>query len=125
LEPLTDNQVLALPTANTSSTDSVRVRLSGTGIINMTEFSSMFIGNNAFFGIETFPTCSTITNIQWILNDQASIQIGNEGQPGGAFQIGDTVASPARSIQFLLELSGQGALFEINRAGFFGLAAGI
>ncbi len=126
LEPEFDTQVMALPAVNVNSTDNVRVKLSGTGIIEMIEDSSMFIGQNAFFGVETFPTCTPITNILWVLNNSASIQIGNISNPGGAFQVGDTVVtSPAQSISLQLELSGQGALFEINQNGFFGLGVGI
>lgn len=126
IEPEFDTQVAALPAVNVNSTDSVRVKLSGTGVINMIEDSSMFIPANAFFGIETYPTCSPITDFQWILNDNSSIQIGNSSEPGGAFQIGDTVVtSTAQSISVLLQLAGQGALFEINRQGFFGLSVGI
>ncbi len=56
MEPEFDTQVEALPAVNVNSTDSVRVKLSGTGIINMIEDSSMFIPANAYFGVETFPT---------------------------------------------------------------------
>ncbi len=127
IDPITDNQVDALPGVDVNSTDDVRVKLSGQGIIQMTEFSSMFVETNAFFGVETFLTCSNVTDILWVLNDQASIQIGNEGQFGGAFQVGDTVVAPGsgQTISLELQLDGQGALFELNRGGFFGLAAGI
>lgn len=126
LEPEFDTQVQALPGVNVNSTDDIRVKLSGTGTINMIEGSSMFIPVNAFFGVETYLPCSTVTDINWILNDQASIQIGNAEQPGGSFQVGDTSSGIIlRSINFLLELSGQGALFNLNRQGFFGLSAGI
>lgn len=123
LEP--DARGLTSTPLTVNSTDSIRVKLSGTGIINMIENSSMLIPADAYFGVETYVTCSPITNISWILNDQSSIQIGNNALPGGAFQIGDTVISGTQqSISFNLELSGQGALFDLNRHGFFGLGAG-
>lgn len=127
MEPLTDTQAENLPAVNVNSTDNVRVKLSGNGLINMIEFSSMFIPANAYFGVETYLTYSTITDLLWILNDQSSIQIGNNGQPGGAFQVGDTFVVPdsGQSISLTLQLAGQGALFEINRHGFFGLSVGI
>ena len=126
LEPEFDTQVQNLPAVNVNSTDSVRVKLSGSGVIEMIEDASMFIGQNAFFGVETFPTCTTTTNILWVLNNNASIQIGNSSIPGGTFQVGDTVVtSTAQSISLQLELSGPGALFELNQNGFFGLDVGI
>jgi hypothetical protein len=123
LEALFDTQVPVGTTIN--STDNVRVRLSGSGLIIMTDESEMIVPENAFFGVETFPTCSTITNIQWEIQQEASIHIGSEGFTGGSFQIGDTVANDALSVSFLLRLIGPSALFQLDRQGFFGLASGI
>jgi hypothetical protein len=127
LEPTSD---LALLTGvTTSDLDPIRVRLSGTGFVNMHDNSSMFIPLNGFFGIEAYPVCSLTTNILWTLFDQSRLQIGSEEQPGGAFQIGDTVVTnpllPQPEIFFNLTLDGIGTIFQIDRQGFFGLAAGI
>jgi len=111
---------------NVNSTDNVRVKLSGTGGINMIENSTMFVGIGSYFGVETYPTCSNLTNIEWLIEDQASVEIGNDQKPGGSFQIGDTVVtSTTQGITFRLELDGPGALFLLDRQGFFGLSAGV
>ena len=126
IEPAFNSQIPV--GVDVTSYDDLRAKLSGNGLINMTQDSSFFVGNGAFFGVETYLTCSNVTNINWIVNEQASIQIGSEEMPGGAFQIGDTVVSTTaepRSVSFSLLLEGQGALFELNRQGFFGLASGI
>lgn len=109
-----------------NSYDDLRVKLSGQGEILMINDSSMFVGLGSFFGIETYPACSTLTDITWRLQDQSSIQIGNEASFGGVFQVGDTVVtSTLQSINFQLQINGLGALFQIDSLGLFGLAAGI
>jgi hypothetical protein len=107
------------------STDNVRVVLSGLGTVQMTQAASMLVGVGAYFGVETFPTCTTNTNISFQLLDEACVQIGNAALPGGVFQVGDIDFNPGRSVSFQLFLQGPGATFNIDREGFFGLGVGI
>jgi hypothetical protein len=111
-----------------NSTDDIRVRLSGTGAIEMIQDASMLVNMDSYFGIETFLTCSNVTNIEWRIAEQASVQIGSNQMPGGVFQVGDTTPATIlepRSVSFKLELDGPGALFQLDRLGFFGMSSGI
>jgi hypothetical protein len=108
-----------------SDLDDVRVRMTGNGTVIFEEDASMFIPQDAYFSIETLPTCTTETFITWLINDQASVQIGSAEVPGGAFQVGDADILNDGNIRFQLLIDGPGALFEINRQGFFGLGVGI
>lgn len=114
-----------LPATNTASTDNVRVRMSGSGEVIFSDDSSMFIPRSAYFGIETFAPSISATSLTFRLQDQASLQIGSEEAAGGAFQIGNTTAQTGHTIDFTLILEGMGALFQIDRQGFFGLGTGI
>jgi len=109
-----------------NSSDDVRVRMSGLGTVRLSQGSSMLVGIGSYFGVETYPTCTTNTNITFELLDEARIEIGNATLPGGSFQVGDTVStSTLQSVSFQLFLNGPGASFSIDREGFFGLGVGI
>lgn len=105
--------------------DPIRVKLSGNGFIVMEEFSAFNLLQDEFFGIETEASCSTITTITWILNDCAKINVGTDCEPGGAFQIGNTLCDPEASIDVTFVLDGNGACINIGREGFVGFAVGI
>lgn len=107
-----------------ASTNKYRAILSGTGEIIMKEASAVIVHQGAYFGVETYPQCSDLTDIVWTLNDQSQFLIGNDEFPGGTFQIGDTGTQDG-SIFFQLIIDGIGANFQIGRQGFFGLGAGI
>ncbi len=107
------------------STDNARVVLSGLGTVQMTQAASMLVGVGAYFGVETYPTCTTNTNISFQLLNEARIEIGNAALPGGVFQVGDIDSNTGRSVSFQLFLQGSGATFNIDREGFFGLGVGI
>lgn len=107
-----------------ASTDDIRVKMSGTGNVIMNEGSLMAILHGSQFGIETFTTCSTITTLTWLLEDNAQIQIGNDNETGGAFQIGDT-SDEEGTINFTLNVDGFTAGLRISNQGFLGLGVGI
>lgn len=104
--------------------DPVRVKMFGKGTVIMEEFAEMNIVHQNIFGIETACDCFDETDITWILKNQAKINVGSDGEPGGAFQIGDTCCE-ATSVNFSLILDGPGTLFQINRRGFFGIGVGM
>lgn len=120
-------QPVVAPVVGTTvnSTDDVRVVMSGFGTVQFTQAASMLVGVGAYFGIETYPTCTTNTNISFQLLDEAIVQVGNAALPGGVFQVGDTTADANRSVAFQLFIDGPGATFNIDREGFFGLGVGI
>lgn len=108
-----------------SDSDDIRVRMSGQGTVIFSDDSSMIVGQNTYFGIETFQTCSAITTLTFLLTDQASIEIGSQELPGGAFQIGNTTGVEGAAIDFTLQLNGVGAVFQVDRQGFLGFATGV
>ncbi len=125
-------QLLILPSSapqtggtTVDSLDNVRVIMSGTGTVNFAGGSSMLVPLGGYFGIESYPVCSNVTDLVFELTDEASIQIGNSALYGGVFQIGDTTFDPTRSVSFQLLLAGAGATFNIDRLGFFGVGVGM
>jgi hypothetical protein len=108
-----------------SDLDSIRVKLIGNGTIVMNDASSFTIPNDTFFGVETDPTCTNITNINLILNNQARVEIGNDKIAGGAFQVGNTISATGASVNFNLTLNGISSVFQINRQGFLGFGVGM
>lgn len=108
-----------------SSLDPIRVKLIGNGTIVMEEAAQMLIHANTYFGIETDPTCTNATTINWVLNDQAKLEIGNDNEPGGVFQVGNTITTTGATVTFNLTIDGLGALFQINRQGMLGLGVGM
>ncbi len=131
-QPVTDLPLLAgtVDDINFSPSilDPIRVRMSGTGQVVFADDSSMVVGPNSIFGIESFAGAVNTTALQFTLQDQSSIQIGSAELPGGAFQVGDTTPSIGeihRTVSFNLTLDGEGALFQLDRSGFFGLGAGV
>lgn len=105
--------------------DNVRVKISGQGQIVMEEDALCQILQNSFVGIESYPQCSLVTSITWLLNNQAKVQIGTDSRPGGAFQVGNTSCQNGASVDLTIILDGVGTVWEINRQGFMGLGVGM
>ncbi len=115
----------ALSGTNLTDTDDVRVHITGSAKINMIEYASVLIDDQVLVGIETDPVCSLVTTITWTLLNQSQFMIGNDAQPGGSLQIGDTQENIGGSISFDLVLDGIGTMFQVNRQGFLGFGVGI
>lgn len=105
--------------------DDIRVKLSGRGFILMNEGASMQLLEDQFLGIETFPSCDLVTSITWILNGQASINIGTDIEPGGALQIGNTQCFADNAVDATFLIDGDAALMQVNRRGFLGFGVGV
>ncbi|MGE0206425.1 MAG: hypothetical protein AB7R69_01100 [Candidatus Babeliales bacterium] len=105
--------------------DPIRVKIVGRGNILMEEDSVCQILENQFVGIETDVICDNITSITWRLSEQATVEIGSQGRPGGALQVGNTLCQNGASIDLTIILDGLGTLWEINRQGFMGLGVGV
>jgi hypothetical protein len=115
----------SLSGTNLTDTDDVRVHITGSAKINMIEHASILIDDQVLVGIETDPVCSLVTTITWTLLNQSQFMIGNDSQPGGSLQIGDTQDNIGGSISFDLVLNGIGTMFQVNRQGFLGFGVGI
>ena len=118
----------ALQGTSPADLDPIRVKFIGTGRVVLEEASSCLVSEQTVVGIESDPTCLPETDIEWVVLNQAKFQIGSAAEPGGAFQIGNTVDNGAPVSFQLILFSGSGnsdALIEINREGFMGLGIGV
>lgn len=105
-------------------TDTLRVKLIGSGEIKFEEDSVWFAREDTYWGIET-DSDNTATNLTFTLEDSAAIRIGNENEFGGSIQVGNTADGSGHSITARFELNGPGATLNIGSSGFFGTGAGI
>ncbi len=109
-----------------TSTDDIRVRISGKGTIQMMEDSMVDIPREAYVGIESGGVSGiNQTAIYWTFQDAARMQIGSETDFGGSLQIGNTAAVTDGTVAVTFQLNGTGVNFEINSQGFLGLGTGI
>jgi hypothetical protein len=111
------------------NTDQFRVKIIGSGTIELVDDAQATLPFNAFVGIETInsPTCEiATTDITVSLADNSSFAIGlfnyNEG---GVLQIGNVEEFEGHSVNFTLTLDGDDANFSIGSRGFVGLGVGI
>ncbi len=115
----------------TGGTDAYRVRFltvdtnEAPSRLTFKEGSTFFIPRGALVGVETDGCITNGTNQSWLVTDEASIQIGNDAQYGGALQIGNVVNRAGSSVSWALTLDGLGALLEINSQGFLGTGLGV
>lgn len=111
--------------------DPVRVKFMGQGTLFFNEFATLDALHDTIMTIGSDSTCSTVaTNITITLNDQAQFQIGNDGEPGGVFEVGNAVSQlnvdqQPILVNFTLNIAGQGVICQVNRQGLFGLGVGI
>ncbi|MGC2310663.1 MAG: hypothetical protein WA432_03520 [Candidatus Babeliaceae bacterium] len=110
---------------NVTSSNNFRTRISGSGTLLMSEDSTMQIFRGAYVGIETYSTCSNVTSMSLLLQDNAHVLIGDEANFGGSLQIGNTSLHEGAAIYFNIVLNGPGTVFNLNSQGFLGLNAGI
>jgi hypothetical protein len=125
-----------------SSTDDFRVKISGSGRIQLSENSQMDIPRSAYVGIEsaglvtitdtegiiqteTLVNCSVITSVTLFMEDAAKVFIGSDTDFGGSLQIGNVTNVDGGLVSFELIMNGLEALFDVNSQGFFGLGSGI
>jgi len=113
-----------------TSTNTVRVRLTGAGILEFTDCARADVPRDAFVGIEALPECNINgAFIQLNIFDCAEFHVGDVDCkiPGGALQVGNVVTTGAedQTISFSLVLDGPKALFEIGPQGFVGFGLGV
>jgi hypothetical protein len=108
-----------------SDLDPIRVKLIGSGEIRFQNRANWLIPNDTFFGIETDISCTDITDLTVVLNDQAQLLIGDEAENGGVLQVGNTFQSPDASISFNVILNGVETVFGIGEQGFLGFGVGM
>lgn len=116
-----------------TSTDPFRVRFGGTGSMTFVGNSSISIPRGAVAGIEsigvavtpdTVFNCPVVTNLFWILEDYAQLNIGSSADFGGALQVGNTASVVNGSVSWTLILNGPGVLAQIATQGMLGLGVG-
>lgn len=112
------------------NTDDFRVKLIGSGTIELVDNAQALLPFNAFVGVETIstPTCEiTTTDLTLNIADNGVFAIGHFNfNEGGVLQIGNVEDLGAdHSVNFTLTLDGENANFAIGSRGFFGLGVGI
>lgn len=113
------------PGSDVTATDGRRVKIMGTGEIIFSNNASFEIPRDAYVGIETSLDCFAETNILMRFSDSGSMHVGTDNWFGGTFQIGNTTDQLDDIVSFTLEINGPGAIVEIGKQGFFGVATGI
>ena len=111
------------------NTDQFRVRLIGSGTIELVDNAQGILPFNAFVGVETVSstTCEIpTTDLILSLADNATFAIGHFNyNEGGVFQIGNIDPLEGHSVNFTLLLDGDNANFSIGSLGFLGFGVGI
>jgi len=126
------------------NTDRFRVKLHGTGTIQLVDEARMYIDNGAFVGIETLRPEHEADNIQkdaqentpliGITETALSVELrdrsrfslgGNTMAQGGVLQVGNTENIPGHAVKFGLLINGADAKFIMGPRSFVGLGGGI
>lgn len=112
------------------NTDQFRVKLIGSGTIELVDNAVASLPFNAFVGVETIttPTCDiATTDLTLNIADNGSFNIGNLNfNEGGVLQIGNVEdMGVGHTVNFTLTLDGENAAFGIGSRGFLGLGVGI
>lgn len=112
------------------NTDQFRVKLVGTGTIELVDNATASVPFNAFVGVETLSnaTCEiTTTDLKLNIADNGVFAIGHFNyNEGGALQIGNVDdRGENHTVNFTLILDGENANFTIGSRGFLGLGVGI
>ncbi|MFH1253894.1 MAG: hypothetical protein V1646_00490 [bacterium] len=101
------------------------IKLIGKGDIWLNKTAKMLVNGDVRVSVES-DKLTPQTSITLSIQRQAACYVGDENMSGGTFQVGNTVNGPeGTEVRFTLEMNGPEAMFQINREGFFGLAAGL
>ncbi len=111
------------------NTDQFRVKLIGSGVIELVDNAQGVLPFNAFVGVETISNdqCEiATTDLTLSLADNGTFAIGRYNyNEGGVFQVGNVEPVEGHSVSFTLVLDGENANFGIGSRGFVGLGVGI
>ena len=111
------------------NTDQFRVKLVGSGTIELVDDARGLLPFNAFVGVETISNdeCEiATTDLTLSLADNGTFEIGHFNfNEGGVFQIGNVDRIEGHSVNFTLLLDGENANFSIGSRGFLGFGVGI
>ena len=111
------------------NTDQFRVKLVGSGTIELVDNAQGVLPFNAFVGVETISNdqCEiATTDLTLSLADNGTFAIGHYNyNEGGALQIGNVEPIEGHSVNFTLLLDGENANFTIGSRGFVGFGVGI
>lgn len=116
------------------NTDAFRIKLVGTGTIDMQGQSSITVEPNAYVGVETYLQVLPDGDLFEIPTTNLTIELEGASQfvmgrgnlaEGGSFQVGNTVDRTDHSVSFTLFMNGEGTDFVAGAGSFLGLGAGI
>ncbi|MFA6991216.1 MAG: hypothetical protein WC192_04170 [Candidatus Babeliales bacterium] len=110
--------------ASLSQTAYDTIKLIGKGDIWLNKTAKMLINGDVRVSVES-DKLTPQTSITLSIQRQAACYVGDENMSGGTFQVGNTTNLENGEVRFTLEMNGPEAMFQINREGFFGLAAGL
>ncbi len=110
--------------ASLSQTAYDTIKLIGKGDIWLNKTAKMLINGDVRVSVES-DKLTPQTSITLSIKRQAACYVGDENMSGGTFQVGNTTNLENGEVRFTLEMDGPEAMFQINREGFFGLAAGL
>ncbi|OGB97272.1 hypothetical protein A3F06_00905 [candidate division TM6 bacterium RIFCSPHIGHO2_12_FULL_36_22] len=105
-------------------TDSLRVKILGSGEFRFTEDSTWGVREDTYWGIETNDD-HTAANFTFTFKDSARLSLGTVNEFGGSLQVGNTANNVGHSIIARFEMDGPGTLIDVNSQGFLGFGAGI
>lgn len=100
------------------------IKLIGKGDIWLNKSAKMLVNGDVHVAVQS-DKLTPQTSITLSIQRQAACFIGDENMSGGTFQVGNTTNLENGEVRFTLEMDGPQAMFQINREGFFGLAAGL
>jgi hypothetical protein len=114
-------------------TDPFRVKMIGTGTLQLAENSTFFVESDSFLGVETLYEWTgtqtaeiPVTNFTIQIVSTAQFIIGTAiEQLGGAMQVGNTVNRPGHTVQLTIEPASPDGIFQVKSNGFLGFAVGI
>lgn len=114
---------------SSAQTDYDSIKLIGKGDIWLNKNAQMLINGDVRVAVES-DQLTPQTSITLSMKRQSACYVGDSNMSGGIFQVGNTVRLESDDplyyqVRFTLEMDGANAMFQINRGGFFGLAAGI
>ena len=110
--------------SDVSVTDSLRVKLIGSGEILFDQDAMWEVREDTYWGVET-DSDNTATNLTFTFNDSGMLMIGSENEFGGKLQVGNTADGSGHSIIARFEMNGIGSMINIDSQGFLGFGAGI
>ncbi len=101
-----------------------RIKIIGKGQIWGNKNGKIQVNGDVLVGVQSDEQTPE-TDVTISLNRQSIFNIGTETVSGGAFEVGNPTAVEGGNVNFTLSQRTPGTVTHIDRAGFFGLGAGV